>query len=172
MMKYNKISKVTLSVLFIIYTLFGFFSAFTLATDFQIIPAPRDDSQTKIQNAINAVNNVYNTSDGNKKTDLRTEYNQWAKSLDGDLWAQIKTGMFTWESLLNIATYVIRFLMQIAMVIWAGFIIRWWYQSVMVAFGSGSADNWRKYIKNIFVWVVIIAFAYTIIQLLTMAFLS
>ncbi len=151
-----------------------FLTNFIYATNsFQIIPEPRENSAEKIQEAINNLNNVYSTwRSQTGKTDFWTEYNKWAESLNWDLWAQLKTGMFTWESILNIGVYFIRFLMQIAMVIWAWFIIRWWYQSVMVAFWWGSADNRRKYIKNIFAWVVIIAFSYTIIKLLVMAFLS
>lgn len=171
----KKISKYILLLVYSMILWLGFISDMTYASNsFQIIPEPRADSQADIDKAISDLNSVYDQSkiESEWKTDFWTEYNEAWKNLDGDLGAQLKTGIFTWESLLNIGTYIIRFLMQIAMVIWAWFIIRWWYQSVLVAFGAGKADEWRKYIKNIFIWVVIIAFSYTIIQLLVMAFLS
>lgn len=163
--------------LYILIALTGIFFCMptTLATNsFQIIPEPLNTSQGKINEALNAVNNIYSNQNlvSWNRTDLWSVYNEKAKSLNGDLWAQIKTGMFTRESLLNIASYIIRFLMQIAMVIWAWFIIYGGYRAAMIWFGWGNAEDRRKSIKNIIVWTAIIAFSYTIIKLLVMAFLS
>lgn len=105
--------------------------------------------------------------------DFRDEYDKWAKELKWDLGAQIRSWIFSRDSVLNIWVYILRFIMQIALVIWAAMIIKSGYTYVLAAmWASDKPEEVSKPIKNALIWLFVISISYTIIKLLQMAFLS
>ena len=105
--------------------------------------------------------------------DFRDEYNKWANELKWDLGAQIRSWIFSRDSVLNVGVYILRFIMQIALVIGAAMIIKSGYTYVLAAmWASDKPEDVSKPIKNALIWLFVISISYTIIKLLQMAFLS
>lgn len=104
--------------------------------------------------------------------DFRDKYNKGAKELQGDLGGQIRAGVFSRSSILQIGVYALRFMMQLALVIGSAFVIRSGYQYAWFALGFGDPKKWPSYIKNAAIWILIISLSYAIIKLLQMAFLN
>lgn len=104
---------------------------------------------------------------------FRDEYNKWANELKWDLGAQIRSWIFSRDSVLNVGVYILRFIMQIALVIGATMIIKSGYTYVLAAmWASDKPEDVSKPIKNALIWLFVISISYTIIKLLQMAFLS
>lgn len=104
--------------------------------------------------------------------DFWDKYNKWAKELQGDLGGQIRAGVFSRSSILQIGVYALRFMMQLALVIGSAFVIRAGYQYAGFALGFGDPKKWPGYIKNAAIGILIISLSYAIIKLLQMAFLN
>lgn len=105
--------------------------------------------------------------------DFRDEYNKWANELKWDLGAQIRSWIFSRDSVLSVGVYILRFIMQIALVIGAAMIIKSGYTYVLAAmWASDKPEDVSKPIKNALIWLFVISISYTIIKLLQMAFLS
>ncbi len=131
---------------------------------FQLIPESRN-----AQAATDAAKRLLQTK---PEEDFRNNYNKEAKGLQGDLWGQIRSWIFSRNSILQLAVYALRFMMQLALVIWSGFVIRAWYQYAGFALGFGDPKKWPSYIKNAAIGILIISLSYSIIKLLQMAFLN
>ncbi len=103
--------------------------------------------------------------------DFWDKYNSGADNLKlGD---QIRSWAFSWKSVLDIGVYVLRFIMQIALVIGSAMVIKSWYEYALTARGVKDGDkNFHSAIKNALIGLLVISLSYTIIKLLQMAFLS
>lgn len=133
---------------------------------FQLVP--ESNNKTAGEQAISGLLNQW--SDEN----FWDKYNAQANANKDDLGQQIQTGIFSRNSVLLIAVYVLRFIMQLAVVIWAGMLIKSGYTYALVAMGGvdKKEQSVSKPIKDALIWLFIISISYTIIKLLQMAFLS
>lgn len=132
---------------------------------FQIIPESKN-----VKSGTEAVKELTNLQwDKN----FRNEYNKKAEENKNDLGQQIQTGIFSRNSILDIGVYILRFVMQIALVIGAAMIIKSGYTYALAAmWAQDKPEEVSKPIKNALIGLFIISISYTIIQLLQMAFLN
>ena len=129
--------------------------------DFVIIP--KDQSQTQTTKYVEQVSQ----SNGS----VRDTYNEIAYGkLDNNVGAQLWSWIITRDTILDYLVYLIRFMSQIWLVIGAASIIYTWYQFAAYSF------SWQQPKKELIVsaieWVLIIAFSYAIIRIVTEAFIT
>lgn len=136
----------------------------TFAQTLQIIPEAKPNS------------NVWNTVEKiGVWWKVRDQYNKAASEYQktGDLWAQMASWVFTWDTLLDYLVYLVKFASQAGLFIWACFII---YAGYLYATSIFTGDSWaassgNKAIKNAIIWVILITFSYAIMKAITSAFL-
>jgi hypothetical protein len=109
------------------------------------------------------------------KTDWWDEYNSGAVALEweagkGWLATQLATGVMTWNTIMNYVVYLVKFLSQIGLVIWAVMMIYSWYIYATWVF-TGNATKWNEAIKNAIIWILVIMFSYALIRMLNAMFL-
>lgn len=83
------------------------------------------------------------------------------------LWDQLASWIMTRDTLLDYVTYVVRFLLQIWLVVWAWVMIYLWYKK-MTEFRE---FKWW-WIKYVVIWVFVIWFAYVIVKTLVSMFIE
>lgn len=88
-----------------------------------------------------------------------------------DLSTQMATGVMNRDTPISFLAYLVRVIMQIAMVIWALMIIYAGYIYASWVF-SWNVTKWPTAIKSAIIWILIIAFSYLIIRILTAMFIS
>ncbi len=130
--------------------------------DYSIIPAA--SSGGGVENAVNAV--------GASWGDVRNNYNAQAQNLQGNVGDQLASGILTRDTLLNYVVYLVRFLSQIGLLIGVLMIIYAGYLYASSIFAPGNMSKGKSAITNAIIGVLVIAFSYAIIKLLTSAFLS
>ncbi len=129
--------------------------------DFEIIP--QSESWTQVTQAVTAV--------GSSGGHVRDIYNQKAKTMEGQVGNQLASGIMTRDTLLDYVVYFVRFLSQIGLVIGGIMIIYAGYAYATEIFG-GKAGWGTTAITNAIIGVLVIAFSYAIMKLLTSAFIS
>lgn len=153
-------------LLLIIFT-FGFLmvpmSSFAqqASNDFEIIP--KASSWGAVDQAVTDV--------GASWWNVRNVYNTKADELDtvGD---QIASGIMTRDTLLDYIVYLVRFLSQIGIFIGVVMIIYAGYLYASTVFSPSNISKGKSAITNAIIGVLVIAFSYAIMKLLTSAFLS
>ena len=85
---------------------------------------------------------------------------------------QLASGIMTWDTLLDYVVYLVRFLSQIGIVIGVVMIIYAGYLYATSVFSAGNMTKGKSAITNAIIGVLVIAFSYAIMKLLTSAFLS
>lgn len=96
-------------------------------------------------------------------------YQKIANSHDYTLSEKMAAWVIDWNSILEYLIYVIRFLSQVGILIWAWMVIYAGYLYAISAFWQSW--GWWEKAKNAIIWVVVITFSYAIMKLLTAAFL-
>ena len=134
-------------------------AVFAVENNFEIIP----ESNTNVSQDVSDV--------GKAGGSVWDKLNQNAKKYEGsgDVGAQFASGAFTRNTILNYVVYLVRFISQIALVIGALMIIWSGYQYAVAAFTGKPAGS--DGIKNAIIGILIVAFSYAIIKILTEAFL-
>lgn len=129
--------------------------------DFEIIPKSTDQSTVDA-----AVSGVWSQG-----WNVRNNYNTQAEKLTsvGD---QLASGILTRDTLLNYVVYLVRFLSQIGLVIGVLMIIYAGYLYASSVFNPANMSKGKSAITNAIIGVLVVAFSYAIIKLLTSAFLS
>lgn len=97
------------------------------------------------------------------KTTLIQRYNEAASWIDkeGDLGKAFQTGVMSRNTLLNYVVYLMRFLNQIGLLIWACMILYAGYLFATTIFGW-DPNKGKNAIKNAIIGVLIIVFSYAI----------
>lgn len=108
------------------------------------------------------------TKDPSWKQSLWDKYNSQAKTMD--VWTQMATWIMNWDTIINYIAYLVRFLSQLALVIWAWMIIFAWYKYAMQVYWW-KAQDWATAIKDAIIWIIVVTFAYAIIRIVSYAFL-
>lgn len=140
----------------LIYPIFSIASA----TDdqFAIIP----ENETGASNLWDTVNYV-----SQKWWEVRDRYNEKAESLS--LWDQFATGIMTRDTLLDYATYLVRFIGQVALFVAALAIIYFWYKKATTIFTEGWQSST---LVKIITWLLVVIFAYVIVKTIVSMFIS
>ena len=128
-----------------------------IEVDFNIIPKLTDQ---EIKDANKQIEIIWATW-----KQVWKNYNTIASS-----WMSTPEQMATWimdrNTIMNYLVFVVQFLSQLGLLVWAGFIIYAWYKYML------SVLNWLKWassapIKNAIIWIIIIIFSYAIMKTLT-----
>ena len=131
-------------------------------TDFQIIPQAQDTNA--VQTNVEYVWKQW--------WSVRDRYNEKAQSMSGQVGNQLASGIMTRETLLDYVVYLVQFLSQLGLLIWWLMIIYAWYLYATTIFWWGDASKWKKAITDAIIGILVIAFSYAIMKLLTSALIS
>lgn len=147
----------------IIFSLF--IPSFLFAQNLEIIP--KADPNENIGAAVESVA---------KPGEVWDQYNIKAHEYQkkNNLSAQMASGIFTWDTLLDYLVYLIKFLSQLGIFIGACFIVYAWYlyATSFMTSDASATSSWNKAIKNAIVGVLVITFSYAIMKAITAAFLT
>jgi len=150
-------------ILIWLFVLCSIYSTLGIAStaDFEIIPKADWDIGAVVNTIWSwwAVRDLYDTK--------AQEY-QKNKNL-GDAFA---SGVFTRSLVLDYVVYVVQFLSQIGLLMWAIMIIYAGYIYASSVFTGKEAGAGNKAITNAIIWVLVIVFSYAIMKLITSAFIS
>lgn len=98
-------------------------------------------------------------------------YNQIASDPDRKLWEELASGIMSRDTLLDYVVYLIRFISQLGILIWAIMIIIAGYKYATAIFTWWEPSWANDNIKNAIIGVVVIASSYAFMKILTAAFL-
>ncbi len=94
---------------------------------------------------------------------VRNEYNKAASSMSTS--EQISSWIMNWDTIMHYLVFVVQFLSQLWLIVWAWFIMYAWYMYMLSIF-KGSQTK-PSIITNAIIWVVIVIFSYAILKTLT-----
>ena len=89
------------------------------------------------------------------------EKSEWSMSL----WDQFATGVMTWDTILDYAVYVIKFLWQLALLVWAVMLIYFGYQKAMAKWTNSA-------LLHVILWILVVIFSYVIIRTIWYMFIA
>lgn len=131
------------------------------ADNFEIIP--KAENETKIEKAVEDV--------GSKWWRVWEMYNDEATKMDKEVGNQLASGIMTRDTLLDYVVYLVRFLSQLGLFIGWVMIIYAWYLYATSIFGWEDSKS-NKVILNAVIGILVIAFSYAIMKLLTSSLIS
>ena len=131
------------------------------AEEFEIIPQATEDVGAAVESI-----SVWG--------EVRNRYDKIASGYqaEGKLWEAFASWVFTWSLVLDYIVYGIRFLSQAGIFVWALMIIYAGYIYASSIFTGKETGWWKKAITNAITGVLVIAFSYAIMKLVTSAFIS
>lgn len=132
------------------------------SNDFEIIP--KASSGGKVEAAVEAVGETW--------WSVRDTYDKKATEMKNNVGDQIASGIMTRNTLLDYIVYIVRFLSQIGLVIGVIMIIYAGYLYASSVFSASNMSKGKSAITNAIIGVLVIAFSYAIMKILTSAFLS
>lgn len=97
-------------------------------------------------------------------------YNSKASSMS--VWDQMASWIMTWNTILEFIVHLVRFLSQLALVIWAIMIIYAWYLYGLSVFNWWNVSKGSKAIQNAILWILIVIFSFSIMKIITSMFLK
>jgi len=95
-------------------------------------------------------------------------YNDTLKTHNLSLAEKFASGIMDWDTILDYCVYLVKFLWQIALLIWAVAIIYLWYKRIVKNIVPENSSGFGK----IILWLVVVIFAYVIVKLIWSAFIS
>lgn len=112
----------------------------------------------------NAAQKVERVSSGWK---VWSVYNEVLEE-DMSLWDKLASGIMDRDTILDYCVYLVKFLWEVALLIWAAAIIFLWYKRIV------RNIFWEapKWLTLVILWIIIIIFAYVIVKLIWSAFIS
>lgn len=114
----------------------------------------------------NSTAEKYLNAQGNNKSSTRF----WC-----DLWSMLASGIITRDTILCFLIRVVKFVANMALVVWAAMIIYAWYLYTITAITGSNVDETshaNDAIKNAAIGITIVIFSYAIQRIVTQAFLS
>jgi len=122
---------------------------------FEIMPKLEPEQVKKVNDAISGVASEW--------WKVREHYNKEADGLETS--EQLASWIMNRNTIMNYIVFVVRFLGQLWLLVWAGFIMFAWYKYMISVF------NWWKTpsstLKNAIIGVLIVIFSYAIMKILT-----
>ena len=96
---------------------------------------------------------------------VREKYNETANSTWFTTQKQIASWIMNRDTIMNYLVFIVKFLSQLWLLVWAWFIIYAWYKYMLSVFNWWKAGG--STLKNAIIWVVIVIFSYAIMRILT-----
>lgn len=166
-----KMKKLLIIFLFTIWLTFLANTVSAQDVNFEVIP----ESDQNTSNIGKTVTNIWeggkvwdkykDTAYGEKKwwdwSDARVR-----KGSDMSLWDQFASGVMTWDTILDYAVYLVKFIGQLALLAWALWIIYLWYKKAT----EHLKFEWN--LGKVVIWIVVISFAYVIVKIIWSMFIS
>lgn len=148
-------------IMLLVFSIF-FFQIDTNAADWEIswyniIP---ELSSQDIQDVDTAIQQIWQTA-----WEVMDSYTTTAESWADQPAKQIASWIMTRDTILDYLQYVVRFLSELWIVVWVGFIIYAWYKYMTSIFAWMTPPT--KTLKNAIIWIIIIIFSYAILKTLT-----
>lgn len=137
-----------LLVIVSIFTIFGI--TFAQQAALEIIPKWSNPGETVTQIA-----------SGWNVRKIYREKSAWSMSL-GD---QFATGVMTWDTILDYAVYLIKFLWQVALLVGAVMMIYFGYQKAIAKWTNSA-------LLHVILWILVVIFSYVIIRTIWYMFIS
>lgn len=106
---------------------------------------------------------------GEARGEVVETYNQEADKLA--LWDQFASGIMNWDTILDYASYLVKFLANLAMVIGSATVIYAGYLYVMSGYSGDKASQANAAIKYAIIGIMVVIFSYAIMRILISAFL-
>ena len=123
---------------------------------FNIMPQLSDEEIWEVDEAIKDIWTTWRN--------VRNTYNQKASDLSTS--QQIASWIMNWDTIMNYLVFIVQFLSQLWLLIWALFIIYAWYKYMTnVLLWSKAVPTTT--VKNAIIWVIIVIFSYAIMRVLT-----
>ncbi len=158
---------------FILFTLIGIsFLSINIASavedpGFEILP---EKTSNNIWDTVNKVW-VWGSVWDNYKDEAYWKKLSWENTrpwADRSLWDQLASGIMTWDTILDYAVYLVKFIWQLALLAWALGII--YYGYVKATEHLKWSGGWKLWM--IVVGILVISFAYVIIKMVWSMFVS
>ena len=95
------------------------------------------------------------------------KYNTAANELwkNGKTDSQVASWIMNWDTVMNYLVFIVQFLSQLGLVVWAAFIMYAGYKYIVILF------EWWKVpsatVKNAIIWILVVIFSYAIMKILT-----
>lgn len=157
MFKFIKYLFITTVSLFVIWQSFFVVLADDVETEFAIIPSSEINSDDLAEK-------VDKVAEGWK---VWENYNDTADELS--LWDQFSTWIMNWDTLLDYATYLVKFLGQVGLLVAAFAIIYLWYKKAATIFTSW----WKSStLMKIIMGLLVVIFAYVLVKTVVSMFIS
>lgn len=78
---------------------------------------------------------------------------------------QVASWIMNWDTIMNYLVFIVQFLSQLGLVVWAGFIIYAGYKYMASSFSWGKVPS--STVTNAIIWILIVIFSYAIMKILT-----
>ena len=159
-MKKKLVKKIWLIISFCVLSLGAFHYNVSFAQDvdgFNIIP---ELTEQEIKESNDNIRKVWS-----KWWEVWVKYNDIADKTQKKPAQQLASGIMNRDTIMNYLVYVVQFISQLWLFVWAIFIIYAWYKYMLSVF------NWWKTpsstVTNDIIWVTIVIFSYAIMRILT-----
>ena len=118
-------------------------------------------------------NIIKNSWDNEQRGTVLERYSGAAAKLEQkwDLGAAFETGVFSWNIVISYLVYLLRFISQLGLLIWAVMILYAGYQYATFIFGFWDPSKAKTTINRAIQWVLILVFSFAIWWGLTAMFL-
>ncbi len=95
---------------------------------------------------------------------VREKYNKYASS-GMSTSQQLASWIMNRDTIMNYIVFIVKFLSQLWLLVWAWFIMYAWYKYMISVFNWWKTTN--STLKNAIIWVIIVIFSYAIMRILT-----
>ena len=93
------------------------------------------------------------------------KYNEIAASEEFTTSKKLASWIMDWNTIIDYLKYIVKFLSQLGLFVWAAFIVYAWYVYMVSVFNWQK--SWKDYLKNAIIWIIIVVFSYAIMKTLT-----
>lgn len=122
---------------------------------FEIMPKLEPEQIDKVNEAIDYI--------WNKGGEVWQRYDEKAKGLTTS--EQIASWIMTRDTIMNYIVFIVQFLSQLWLLVWAWFIMYAWYKYMLSVFNGSKTPS--STLKNAIIWIIIVIFSYAIMRILT-----
>jgi len=96
------------------------------------------------------------------------KYREASENENLTLWDQLASGVMTWDTILDYAVYLVKFIWQLALLVWALGII--YYGYVKATEHLKGSGGWK--LGKVILGILVISFAYVIVKMIWSMFVS
>jgi hypothetical protein len=134
---------------------------------FEVIPES-ESSASNIGSTVDSIRVGGSVWEKYKDTAYWPKNASWGRTWNSDftLGDQFASGIMTWDTILDYAVYLAKFIWQLALLVWAVMIIYYGYKKAT----EHIKFSWT--IWKVVIWILIISFAYVIVKIIRSMFIS